>query len=85
MEEHALDSLRAAGFGQLARLPDALVSYLTFLVDMRDVGRLACTCKLLRTFCYEEPLWLHLCVKLYEGQLNYQVRCFLLYAVSICP
>ncbi|PNH12473.1 hypothetical protein TSOC_000579 [Tetrabaena socialis] len=45
--------LRQLGLGVLSVLPDHLISYVTFLLDLEDVVRLACCSRLLRVFACE--------------------------------
>ena len=65
--------LRLDGLGSLAVLPDHLVSYITFMLDLEDVVRVSCTSRLLRVFCCEEPLWLGLCLRAQRGPVVFKV------------
>ncbi len=65
--------LRQEGLGSLAVLPDHLVSYITFMLELEDVVRASCTSRLLRVFCCEEPLWLGLCLRAQQGPVVFKV------------
>ncbi len=67
-------SVRDVGLGALSILPDHVISYVTFLLDVEDAARLACVSRVLRVFASEEPLWLGLCLKIHDGPIEYKVR-----------
>lgn len=67
--------LRRDGLGDLSVLPDHLISYITFCLELEDVVRLACTSRLLRVFATEEPLWLGLCLRAQDGPIQFKVSC----------
>lgn len=66
--------VRDMGLGALSVLPDHVISYVTFLLDVEDAARLACVSRVLRVFASEEPLWLALCLRIHEGPIEYKVR-----------
>ncbi|KAG2440826.1 hypothetical protein HXX76_003681 [Chlamydomonas incerta] len=64
--------LRSDGLGSLSVLPDHLLSYIMYLLDLEDLVRLGCVSRLLRVLGCEEPLWLALSLKHQEGLVNWR-------------
>lgn len=68
-------ALRQRSLGALHILPDHLLSYVLYCLDLEDVCRLTCSSRLLQVLCCEEQLWVSLCLKAHSAPLTYQVRC----------
>ncbi|KAL3514196.1 hypothetical protein ACH5RR_026913 [Cinchona calisaya] len=63
---------RVEALGDLRHLPDeTLCSILTYL-SPHDVGRLSCVSSVMCIFCNEDPLWMTLCLKNVNRQLEYK-------------
>lgn len=65
-------SCRSQGLGRLSILPDYLISYITFGLDIESVLVLSCASRVCRVFASEEPLWMHLAMQQYRGKLSYK-------------
>lgn len=72
MELSADAKLREEGLGSLGVLPDHLLSYIMYLLDVEDMVRVSCVSRLLRVLGCEEPLWLALSLKLQNGLVEYK-------------
>ncbi|KAI9097565.1 hypothetical protein K1719_025336 [Acacia pycnantha] len=63
---------RADALGDLRVLPDEILCAVLEELTPRDVARLACVSSVMYIFCYEEPLWMTLCLKGASGLLQYK-------------
>lgn len=73
MQSSANDQIRREGLGVLSAVPDALISVITFYLDIRTVCKLACCSRCLRVWAYEPCLWMHHALTGHDGPLAYQV------------
>ncbi|KAK4274126.1 hypothetical protein QN277_017404 [Acacia crassicarpa] len=63
---------RADALGDLRVLPDEILCAILEELTPRDVARLACVSSVMYILCYEEPLWMTLCLKGASGLLQYK-------------
>lgn len=66
--------VRRLSLGALFVLPDYLLNLILLHLETEDdLARLACTSRVLRVLCYEEPLWIWFCFKNHDGRISFQV------------
>ncbi|GKV33666.1 hypothetical protein SLEP1_g42142 [Rubroshorea leprosula] len=63
---------RPDALGDLKVLPDELICAILECLTPRDVARLACVSSVMYILCNEEPLWMSLCLRKVNGQLEYR-------------
>lgn len=63
---------RPDALGDLKVVPDELICDILELLAPRDVARLACVSSVMYLLCNEEPLWMNLCLRKVNGQLQYK-------------
>ncbi|GLT56427.1 hypothetical protein SLA2020_294690 [Shorea laevis] len=63
---------RPDALGHLKVLPDELICAILDCLTPRDVARLACVSSVMYILCNEEPLWMSLCLRKVNGQLEYR-------------
>lgn len=78
-------SVRAAGLGLLAPLPDEALLAVLEQLPARDLARLACTSRFLWAFCQHDELWKAFCLEELEGRWDFQSSWQDTYLASTVP
>ncbi|XP_073022149.1 lysine-specific demethylase JMJ21 [Primulina eburnea] len=63
---------RVEALGDLCVLPDEILCSILANLTPRDVSRLSCVSSVMYILCSEEPLWMSLCLRIVNRQLEYK-------------